>query len=124
YTISHGDLHVGNIAEGDGRLVIYDWTDAAISFPSLDAVLLAHSSTDTYRDQTLAGYVEEWRRAIGPLDFEAVWQASAIANKVYQAISYERIYRAQEPRSRWELGGVVARLLRDLGSRWAERSGR
>jgi aminoglycoside phosphotransferase (APT) family kinase protein len=124
YTISHGDLHLGNVAEGDGRLVIYDWTDAAISFPSLDAVLLARSSTEAYRDETLAGYAEEWRRAFGELDFDAIWQASSIVTKVYQAISYERIYRAQEPRSRWELGGAVAGQLRDLGSRWAERQGR
>jgi hypothetical protein len=82
YTISHGDLHVGNIAEGGGQLVIYDWTDAAI------------------------------------------WQTSRIATKIYQAISYERIYRAQEPRTRWELGGIVARLLRDLGRSWAKQSER
>jgi hypothetical protein len=104
--------------------VIYDWTDAAISFPTLDAVLLARSATDAYRDETMAGYVEEWRRGFDSLDYEAIWQTSLIATKVYQAISYERIYRAQEPRTRWELGGVVAKLLRDLGSRWSDQSGR
>jgi len=124
YTISHGDLHVGNIAEGGDRLVIYDWTDAAISFPTLDAVLLARSATDAHRDETMAGYVEEWRRGFDSLEYEAIWQTSLIATKVYQAISYERIYRAQEPRTRWELGGVVAQLLRDLGSRWSDQSGR
>ena len=66
----------------------------------------------------MAGYVEEWRRGFDSLDYEAIWQTSLIATKVYQAISYERIYRAQEP------GGVVAQLLRDLGSRWSNQSGR
>ena len=124
YTISHGDLHGGNIAAGCGRLVIFDWTDAAISFPTLDAVLLARSATDAYRDATMAAYIGEWRRAFDSLDFAAIWQTSRIATKIYQAISYERIYRAQEPRTRWELGGMVARLLRDLGKGWSERSQR
>jgi hypothetical protein len=35
-------------------------------------------------------------------------------NDLYQAISYEAIYRAQEDASRWELEGVVERFLRRL----------
>ncbi len=41
-----------------------------------------------------------------------------LANQIYQAISYEGIYRAQEDRTRWEIGGVVARTLRSLAEQW------
>jgi hypothetical protein len=120
YTITHGDLHPGNIAKDQNRLVIYDWTDAAVSFPTLDAVLLASSIPDEYREETVAGYVDRWHDRCPSVDFEAIRKPSIIANEVYQAISYERIYRAQEPRTRWEMGGVVAGVLRSLGHRWSE----
>ena len=41
-----------------------------------------------------------------------------LANQIYQTISYEGIYRAQEDRTRWEIGGVVARMLRSLVEQW------
>ena len=42
-------------------------------------------------------------------------------NKAFQAISYERIARAQEPAARWVMGGVVASILRDLAEAWRRR---
>jgi hypothetical protein len=87
---------------------------------SLDAVLLASSIPDDHRDATVAGYLDRWRERYPSIDFEAIREPSIIANEVYQAISYERIYRTQEPRTRWEMGGVVAGVLRGLGRRWSE----
>jgi aminoglycoside phosphotransferase (APT) family kinase protein len=124
YTITHGDLHPGNIAQHEDTLVIYDWTDAAVSFPTLDAVLLASSIPDDHRDATVVGYVDRWRERFPSVDFEALREPSIIANEIYQAISYERIYRTQEPRTRWEMGGVVAGVLRGLGQRWLESAAR
>ena len=106
------------------RLVIYDWTDAAISFPTLDGVMLASCVPDDHREKTVAGYVNRWREGFPSVDFEAIREPSIIANEIYQAISYERIYRTQEPRTRWEMGGVVAGVLRGLGQRWLELAAR
>ena len=35
----HGDLHMGNIAGGEGRYVFFDWTDACVSHPFMDGLL-------------------------------------------------------------------------------------
>ena len=105
YTISHGDLHGGNIAAGGGRLVIFDWTDAAISFPTLDAVLLARSATDAYRDATMAAYIGEWRRAFDSLDFAAIWQTSRIATR---SIKRSRTSASTAPKNRAPAGSWAA----------------
>jgi hypothetical protein len=47
---------------------------------------------------------------------DAALTLAAPVDRIYQAISYERIYRAQEPDSRWEMRGVVANALRRLGA--------
>ncbi len=44
YTLGHGDLHLGNVAMVDDHVLLFDWTDAAVTFPALDIALLARSS--------------------------------------------------------------------------------
>ena len=44
YTLGHGDLHLGNVALVDDHVLLFDWTDAAVTFPALDIALLARSS--------------------------------------------------------------------------------
>ena len=39
-TLVHGDFHPGNVALADGRAVIIDWSDAAVTDPALDLGLL------------------------------------------------------------------------------------
>ena len=39
-----------------------------------------------------------------------------LADRIFEAISYEGIQLHQEAASRWELSGVTARILRDIGS--------
>jgi hypothetical protein len=121
YTIGHGDLHLDNLAADDDRLVIYDWTDAALTFPTLDCVVLAASAGRAHQEDIVAAYVGEWRTGYAGVDFEALRGPSMITCRVFQAISYERIYRSQERVPYGDLAGVVAGTLRDLGQQWAER---
>ena len=118
YTLGHGDLHLGNVALVDDHVLLFDWTDAAVTFPVLDIALLAQSSGVDDRDAVLAAYAEVWRESHPASDIDEALGLAPLANQIYQAISYEGIYRAQEERTRWELGGVVARRLRSLGQQW------
>ncbi|KGN31302.1 hypothetical protein N802_04230 [Knoellia sinensis KCTC 19936] len=43
-----------------------------------------------------------------------------LVDLVFQAVTFDNIINASEPRSRWELGGVVASLLRALPATVAE----
>ncbi len=122
YSVGHGDLHVGNLAVDGDDLVIYDWTDAAITFPFLDAVHLAGSTGDHLRDRVLDAYARVWSAGYLRADVDRALTRAAVVNRIYQAISYEAIYRAQEADSRWEMRGAVAGSLRSLIESWRSSS--
>jgi aminoglycoside phosphotransferase (APT) family kinase protein len=120
-TIVHGDCHLGNVAADGDRAVLYDWTDACISHPFFDGVLLARSAGDEHHAAIKHAYTASWREGYPDSEVERTWELATFANRVFQAISYEGIYRAQEERSRWEMSGIVAKTLRQLGGEFAAR---
>ncbi|CAM3708677.1 phosphotransferase family protein [Occultella aeris] len=116
-TLTHGDLHLGNVAADADRLVIYDWTDAAIAHPFLDAALLARSHREedpAAGDAVLAEFAAPWRAHSPGADVDRALALAPVANLVHQCNSYEGIARSLEPDARWELAGVVAANLRQL----------
>lgn len=118
YSIGHGDLHLGNVTLSGGNVVIYDWTDAAVTFPVLDGALLARSAADPPDDAVLTAYAAVWREGYPESAVRRSMQLAPVVNRIYQAISYEGIYRAQEERTRWEVGGVAAATLLSLAQDW------
>lgn len=113
-TLVHGDLHTGNVARDGDSVVLYDWSDAAVSHPFLDVVLLASRLPDEEQPATYAAYAECWRAAYPDLDVERALRLARSVNTIYQMVTFELIQRAQEDASAWELHGVVARWLRTL----------
>jgi aminoglycoside phosphotransferase (APT) family kinase protein len=116
-TLVHGDLHPGNVALSGDSLVLYDWSDATVSHPFLDAALLASRLSDTERAETLTAYAEVWRAAYPDLDVDRALELAGPANTIYQMVTFEQIYAAQEDASYWEMSGVVARYFRQLPDR-------
>lgn len=122
-TLCHGDLHLGNVSwVGDGP-VLFDWTDACLTHPFLDARHLADSAAaeigddgdrEATRAAVRAAYLEVWRPVLADVDLDAVWERARVPGLVFQAITFEQIYRAQPETSRWELATVVADLLGTL----------
>ena len=118
-TIVHGDCHLGNVAaHGDGA-VLFDWTDGCVGHPFLDGVHLARSAGDEHHDAIKAAYTAPWREGYPDADVDRTWELALFGDRVFQAISYEGIYRAQEEGSRWEMSGIVAGTLRQLGDEFA-----
>ncbi len=111
-SLVHGDLHPGNVAWGD-RPVIFDWTDACISHPFLDGAHLARAADEGQGAAVKRAYTAPWH---GRGDHARAWDLAPFANRVFQAVTYEAIYRAQEDASRWEMAGVVARTLDELAA--------
>ena len=109
-SVVHGDLHLGNVAGGD-RPVIFDWTDACISHPYLDGAHLVRAADERQAAAIKQAYTA---RRQGRGDHARAWDLAPFANRVFQAVTYEAIYRAQEDASRWEMAGVVARTLEEL----------
>ena len=121
-TLGHGDLHAGNYTVQDGRVVIFDWTDAALTFPALDAALLSRSAGPEHGPAVLQAYHDAWRDAVPGADVDRALDLARVVNLGYQAVSFDGIYRSQEQKARGELAGLSARCLRELITAW--RSGR
>jgi aminoglycoside phosphotransferase (APT) family kinase protein len=129
-TLVHGDLHCGNIAWTGGGLVVFDWTDLCLSHPFLDAQHLATSAANVAGDDpgrrraaadaVWSAYLGPWRDAYPDADLDAVRSRVPLAEAVFQAISYEQIYRAQPEQSRWELATVVGEALETLAAMRSE----
>lgn len=120
-TLAHGDLHLGNVAWDGADLRIFDWTDGCTSHPFLDASHLAHFTRAVPGDAGLEStYAEQWRAAYPDADIDRALALAPLVDLVFQAITFDDIVNTTEPMSRWELGGVVADLLRTLPARVAE----
>ena len=116
-TVVHGDLHTGNYVIGPDGVLLFDWTDAALGHPVLDAVLLAGSAgrADPPLEQaTLAAYAEVWRAARPDVDINSALELAQEVNLAYQAVSYDALVRAQEDRSQWEMDRVAVHCLQRL----------
>jgi aminoglycoside phosphotransferase (APT) family kinase protein len=120
-TLVHGDLHVGNIAHAGDALVLYDWSDAAVSHPFLDLVRLSERLPEDEQDRARAAYADVWRAALPEVDVDRALELVVSANTVYQTVTFEQLYRAGEDASYWEMRGIVARFLRELPGRLADR---
>ena len=116
-SLVHGDLHTANYGVTADGVLLFDWTDAALGHPALDTVLLASSAGQddpALEQDTLAAWAETWSAAYPEADVTAALALAPAAHLAYQAVSYYGLGRAQEDASRWQLGGITARLLRRL----------
>jgi aminoglycoside phosphotransferase (APT) family kinase protein len=117
-TLVHGDLHPGNIAREGDVLVFYDWSDAAVTHPLLDLAHLTREMPEPERDAACTAYADVWRPAYPDVDFRRGLELATRVDTIYQMVTFEQIYRAQEDASYWEMRGVVARSLRRLPERF------
>lgn len=111
--LAHGDLHLGNVAWIDDSPVFFDWTDLCVTHPFLDAWHLATSAAGGAEDPAVAATVRDavgagWAESCPGVDPDAVWADAEVAETVFQTVTFEQLYRAQPPVSRWELSGQVA----------------
>jgi hypothetical protein len=68
-TLLHGDLHPGNLAVRDGKVLAFDWTDAAVSHPFLDLVTFVGKRSPISTDPRLKdAYLAEWEAYASPAD--------------------------------------------------------
>jgi hypothetical protein len=125
-TVVHGDFHAGNAALVGDRVVIIDWSDAAIGNPLIDLVTWLAWSRGEPDQQRVAidAWIDAWA---GPTDPAAVRESNddiLLAGAAYQVISYDGTSAPSSwrPATRWP----VARASTWSGSRLssADRSGR
>jgi phosphotransferase family enzyme len=112
----HGDFHPGNVRVAGDRVVIFDWSDAAISKPFVDVVTWATWFDDdpAARDALWQSFAEVWAAVLPPaawLELRPMLEGIAGA---YHVVQYAAIVRELEPLRRPEHGGGLKEFFRLL----------
>lgn len=115
-TVVHGDFHSGNAALVGDRIVIIDWSDAAISNPAIDLVTWIAWSGDRRNEVDAAtdAWVDAWSGAVDSDALRAIIDDVLIVGAAYQIVSYDGIRRNLEPATRYTMTGGGDHFLKTL----------
>ena len=111
-TLVHGDLHADNIVVSDGGYLIFDWTDACIAHPFIDAATflryaerasIDRATCERWRDHYLRGWEELAPYEVTSRLFELVEPLAAM----HQVITYRWLLDSLDPSERWQFGGAM-----------------
>ena len=108
----HGDLHLSNVSQIDGRYVFYDWTDACVSHPFFDLIDVFREKEESVKTRVRDAYLSRW------LDFEPrdrlleLWAETEIVAALHHAVSYRHILAGVEPGAESELEWALPDFLR------------
>jgi hypothetical protein len=120
-TIVHSDFHPWNTAVNEGRIIFFDWTDAAVGHPFYDLsplfnVMARHIFPD--QPETIAhlreAYLEEWTSFASIETLREALLLGEALGLLAQAVNYRHLLRCLEPSERWSLdytGSLVKELL-------------
>ena len=97
--VVHGDFHSGNAALVDDRIVIIDWSDAAISSPAIDLVTWIAWSGD--RPAEIDAAIDAWVDAWSGVVPRATCGPSSMTSVVWRCLPDRQLRRdPPEPRAR------------------------
>ena len=124
-TIVHGDLNWHNTARVDGRLVVFDWTDACRSHPLVDVAVWADWFGDD-RDRVTAiwtAFCDAWVSRFGLAPFVPDVRLLELVGQAYLLDSYVGIVSAIEPIRQRECNGGIKQAFDRLVELSAATSG-
>ncbi|MEV0797780.1 aminoglycoside phosphotransferase family protein [Kribbella sp. NPDC050281] len=91
-TLLHGDLHPRNLAVRDGRVLAFDWTDAAVSHPFLDLVTFFEQRSPLSTDPRLKdAYLAEWESYASPADLRRALELAEELGALHQVMTYAHL---------------------------------
>jgi hypothetical protein len=106
-TLEHGDLWLNNVNLRDGRAVIYDWTDGAISFPLLGIPISEFSPWEAFKESLIEAYPEPFTKYEPLKVLKAAFESVQPIIHLYRAISYQTvILPGVEATSEWNTGAM------------------
>ena len=111
-TLVHGDLHLGNVAGGDGRFVFFDWTDACVTHPFLDMLVILFEEDVAARQALRDAYLSVWAAFAPRDDLLELWRVAEPLASLNQAVSYRSILESVERGTGEELGSMLPYWLR------------
>lgn len=112
-SLVHGDLHLNNVARGDdGRYVFFDWTDACVTHPFLDLLVVLLEEDSDLRMRLRDAYLSAWAEFAPESELRELWRLAAPLASLNQAISYRYIAANIEPGTGQELSSELTSWLR------------
>lgn len=110
-TLIHGDLHLGNVASRDGTLTFFDWTDASVSHPFVDMVVIFGERDEASRARLRDAYLTIWT-GFAPMErLRELWSLAAVVHALHHAVSYGVMLEHIEERARGEVERAVPAYL-------------
>ena len=103
-TIVHGDLHPWNIADVDGRSIVFDWSDSCIGHPFLDLATYVGRTRDVAaRQACVDAYLASWSGLMAPDAMEEAVRLALPLSALHQVESYRRIVAGVSEDDRWDM---------------------
>jgi hypothetical protein len=103
-TIVHGDLHPWNVADIDGRSIVFDWSDSCIGHPFLDLVTYVGRTVDVAaRRACVDAYLAAWSDVLGSDALEEAVLLALPLGALHQVESYRRIVAGIAEDDRWDM---------------------
>ena len=111
-TLVHGDFHADNVVVSDGRCLIFDWTDACIAHPFVDAATflryaerasIDRATRERWRDHYVRGWEEIASHEVTSQLFEQVVPLAAM----HQVITYRWLFDSLDPSEHWQFGSAL-----------------
>jgi hypothetical protein len=102
-TLVHGDLHPGNwgVDRRSGRLMLFDWAEAAVGHPFLDVVAALRSAVDpAVHRWARERYFQAWSPLLSAADCADVWRLAEPVAVLNQIVTYVRFFDESGPLER------------------------
>lgn len=112
-TLVHGDFHPGNVARRDGKAILFDWSDAAVSNPVVDLMTWVWWFEDdqTDIDRTWELFADGWADVVDRSRLLAHRPRFEGLLGAYHLISYSRLLAMTEPVLRPEHADGITQFL-------------
>lgn len=111
-TLDHGDLHLGNVAQQNGNLIFFDWTDACIAHPFLDMIAVFDEEDELLQARLRDDYLAQWQEYAAPHRLLEAWAIARPLFALHQAISYQSILMQLEDTPKQAFDDVVPHYVR------------
>ncbi len=103
-TIVHGDLHPWNVADVDGRSIVFDWSDSCIGHPFLDLATYVGRTRDVAtRRACVDAYLAAWSGVLQPDEREEAVTLGLPLGALHQVESYRRIVAGVAEDDLWDM---------------------
>ena len=87
----HGDLHLSNVAGDENGYVFFDWTDACLTHPFLDMLVVLFTEDAELRRSLGDAYLGVWADVAPADELLELWALAEPLASLNQAISYRSI---------------------------------